>query len=183
MGDKQPKAKPIRSNDYLPKAGPKSPNGGRNKRRNVATIGKSSDQSGFYAGYQADRKKEAREAFIAQVDETVKQARLLMIELHLEERVAIVAEYMVTVYYLTATKSERNITPAFVDVKKETMDQLADFGTVGFLHFATSRAFSALHGGYGIARFGKEFNDVLAEINQRDEDLHNKRVSKQLANA
>jgi len=33
MADKQPKAKPARSNDYTPKAGPKSASGGRNKRR------------------------------------------------------------------------------------------------------------------------------------------------------
>jgi hypothetical protein len=182
MADKQPKAKPV-TNDFPPKAGPKSANGGRNKRRDVAAIGKSSDESGFYAGYQADRKAEARTAFIVQLDETVKQARLLLAELALEERAGVVAEYMVTVYYLMSKKSDRNIAAAFVEVKKETMDQLSEFGTVGFLHYATSRAFSALHGGYGIAKFGKEFNDVLAEIQQRDEQFRQQRHNKQLVNA
>ena len=182
MGDKQPKAQPVRSNDYTPKAGPKSSKGGRNKRRDGA-IGKSSDEPSYYAGYHADRKAAARVTFIAQLDETVKQARLLLNELVHEERASYVGEYMVIKYYLMSQASDHNRTAAFVDVQKETISELLEFGTIGFLRYATSQAFSALHGAYGIARFGKEFDDVLAEINQRNEEFRKQRHDKQLVNA
>ena len=186
---KDQKTKPVRSNDYTPKAGPKSPkNSTRGASRTVSgrttgTVLPAERSSGFYAGYHADRKAAERQAFIAELDNTVKQARLLTEELVKGEQATYIVEYMIAKYYVTSIESGHNFAASFIDVRNETIIELDDYNvTHGFLRYATNQAFNALKGGYSMAKYGEDFDSALAIIKQRNEQFQQKRMS-QLVNA
>lgn len=175
------KSSSVAPKEYTAKAGKNSARGTARKpstRPVSASTHQESSTTGFYAGFHAERKAKARATYIADLSKTVEQARLLSAELVQGEQATYIVEYMIAKYYSMSVESGRNFAAPFVDVRNQTLEELADYDvTTGFLRYATNQAFNALSGGYVMMKYGQDFDTALATIKRRYQQSQQKRVS------
>jgi len=177
MGDKQPKAKPI-SNSYLPKAGPKSKNGGKHRRS--SGISGRTGQSGYLIELEKEKREQARTAFIEKLTAIAAEARLIADNLlgSSNGRASEIVEEVICEYYTRSQKSEVNQLARVEDVKRDVVasHKANQVGTdlerqrnMRFITFAAFTAVDALKGAFDVVVNNESREDAVAAIEQRNE--------------
>jgi hypothetical protein len=182
---KHPKSTGLRSNEYLPKAGPKSKSGGRNQRR---------ESSGSYAATANRRSREdsKRKVFISKINRMATEARFIADALLPEERNITcrqIVEEMITEFDVLSSQSASRQPAQFMDVHKAIVEKHDALNTgdreqheryMRMVRFSTHRGVDALKGALHVVERGKTRSEVIEGIHAFNA---NRAASRSLQNA